>query len=230
MNSPAPMLTIDGPSGVGKGAVAARVARRLEWNTLDSGAVYRVVAMFALDRGLEPADEAGLVDLCGNLPVSFIPDDDGIAVLIDGEPAGERLRSENVSRMASRVAAVPAVRAALLDLQRSFRKPPGTVADGRDMGTVVFPDATIKVFLDASVAERARRRYKQLKRKGESVNFARLFQDLESRDRRDRERAVSPTVPARDAVIIDTTHLDLETVVGRVLDLVNERLGDRKAY
>lgn len=223
-----PVLTIDGPSGVGKGSVSARVALRLGWRVLDSGALYRAVALFALERDIDPDDEAGLEAICDGLPVYFVAQADGIAVLLDGEPVAARLRCEQVSEMASRVAALPAVRAALMGLQRSFREFPGLVADGRDMGTVVFPDAPIKVFLDASVAERARRRYKQLKEKGESVNFARLFQDLEARDRRDRERAVSPALPAGDAVVMDTTRLDLDSVVERVLDLVSERLGEGK--
>jgi CMP/dCMP kinase len=219
-----PVLTIDGPSGAGKGAVSARVATSLGWRVLDSGAVYRSVAAAALDRGLDPDDESGLVNLCGNLDLSFSAGQDGIAVCLDGQPVEEKLRTEEVSAMSSKVAALPAVRSALLDLQRSFRCPPGLVADGRDMGTVVFPDATIKVFLDASVEERANRRYKQLKDKGENVKFLRLFRDIEARDRRDRERAVSPTVAADDAVVIDSTTLTLEQVVENVLSEVRRRI------
>jgi len=219
-----PVLTIDGPSGAGKGAVSAIVAERLGWHLLDSGAVYRAVALAALDQDIDPEDEPALVALCRNLDLQFRPGCDGIAVVLDGRPVGDRLRSEAVSVMASRVASRPAVRKALLGLQRQFRREPGLVADGRDMGTVVFPDAPIKVFLDAGVEERARRRYKQLKEKGESVKFSRLFRDLEERDRRDRERSVSPTVPAPDAVVIDSTELALDQVVGRLLDLVAERL------
>ena len=218
-----PVLTIDGPSGVGKGSVSARVARELGWHVLDSGAVYRAVAAAALDEGLDPDDEAGLVGLCESLNLDFEAGDDGILVRLDGEAIDERLRTEQVSSMSSKVAALPAVRAALLDLQRSFRRLPGLIADGRDMGTVVFPDAPIKVFLDASVEERANRRYKQLKDKGENVKFLRLFRDLEARDRRDRERAVSPTVAADDAVVIDSTRLSLDQVVERVVDEVRRR-------
>jgi cytidylate kinase len=220
----APVLTIDGPSGAGKGAVSARVAIRLGWNVLDSGAVYRSVAAAALDRGLDEADEAALLDLCGNLPLSFQASDSGIAVILDGRSVDTRLRSEEVSVMSSKVAALPSVREALLDLQRSYRRHPGLVADGRDMGTVVFPDAPIKIFLDASVEERAKRRHKQLKEKGENVTFLRLFRDLEERDRRDRERAVSPTVAATDAVVVDSTHLSLDEVVERVVDIAQARL------
>ena len=200
------------------------MATSLGWRVLDSGAVYRSVAAAALDRGLEPDDEPGLVNLCGNLDLSFSAGLDGIAVCLDGQPVDEKLRTEEVSSMSSKVAALPAVRSALLDLQRDFRRSPGLVADGRDMGTVVFPDATIKVFLDASVEERANRRYKQLKEKGENVKFLRLFRDIEARDRRDRERAVSPTVAADDAVVIDSTSLTLEQVVENVLSEVRRRI------
>jgi CMP/dCMP kinase len=220
----APVLAIDGPSGAGKGAVSARVATRLGWHVLDSGAVYRSVAAAALDRGLSDQDESGLLELCANLNLSFSAGVDGISVSLDGQPVGQRLRAEEVSVMSSKVAALPAVRAALLDIQRSFRRLPGLVADGRDMGTVVFPDAQIKIFLDASVEERAKRRHKQLKEKGENVIFLRLFRDLEERDRRDRERAVSPTVPADDAVVVDSTHLSLDEVVDRVVTVALEKL------
>lgn len=219
----APILTIDGPSGAGKGAVSAIVADRLGWHLLDSGAVYRAVALAAIKGGVDPEDDAALVALCENLDLRFRSGEDGIAVFLDGNAVDERLRSEEASVMASRVASRPPVRRALLGLQREFRRFPGLVADGRDMGTVVFPDATVKVFLDASVAERARRRHKQLKEKGESVKFSRLFHDLAERDRRDRERAVSPTVPAPDAVVLDSTELALEQVVERILDMVAER-------
>ncbi|RFF30909.1 (d)CMP kinase [Wenzhouxiangella sediminis] len=221
-DSSVPVLTIDGPSGAGKGAVSAIVAERLGWHLLDSGAVYRAVALAALDRRVDPEDDLALVSLCENLDLQFQSSEDGIAVLLEGRPVDERLRSEAVSVMASRVASRPAVRRALLGLQQQFRRPPGLVADGRDMGTVVFPDAPVKVFLDASVEERARRRHKQLKEKGESVKFSRLFHDLAERDRRDRERAVSPTVPAPDAAVIDSTELTLEQVVERILDLAAE--------
>lgn len=221
----APVLTIDGPSGAGKGAVSALVAERLGWHLLDSGAVYRAVALAAIDRDVDPEDDAALAALCENLDLQFRSGEDGIAVLLDDRPVDERLRSEAVSTMASRVASRPAVRQALLGLQRGFRRAPGLVADGRDMGTVVFSDAPVKVFLDASVAERTHRRHKQLKEKGESVKFSRLFHDLAERDRRDRERAVSPTVPAPDATVIDSTELALEQVVERILDLVAERPG-----
>ncbi len=224
----APVLTIDGPSGAGKGAVSARVAETLGWHLLDSGAVYRAVAVAVLDAGVDPADESAVVALCEGLDLDFAAGEDGISVLLDGRPVDQRLRAEEVSVMASRVAALPEVRRALLELQRRFRHSPGLVADGRDMGTVVFQDAPIKVFLVASVEERANRRYKQLKKKGESVKFLRLFRDLEERDRRDRERDVSPTVPANDAVVIDSTDMGLDDVVEKVLKLVRQRTGSER--
>jgi len=220
----APVLTIDGPSGAGKGAASACVAEALGWHLLDSGAVYRSVAVAALDRGVAVDDEAALVRLSADLDLAFQSGADGIEVVLDGRSVDERLRSEEVSVASSRVAAIPAVRKALLDLQRSFRRWPGLVADGRDMGTIVFADAPVKVFLHASVEERARRRYKQLKDKGESVIFSRLFRDLEERDRRDRERAVAPTVPAADAEVIDSTSMPLAAVVERILEIVRKRL------
>jgi len=220
-----PVLAVDGPSGAGKGAVSAALARRLGWHVLDSGAVYRALALAALDAGISAADEAALLRLAERMPLSFAAGDDGIDVFLDGRDIGARLRTEAVSVMASKVASRPAVRGALLDAQRRCRKPPGLVADGRDMGTVVFPDAALKIFLEASVAERASRRYKQLKEKGESVILSRLFRDMQERDRRDRERAVSPTVPADDAIVVDSTDLPLDAVVERIETLVRRRTG-----
>jgi cytidylate kinase len=219
----APVLTIDGPSGAGKGAVSAAIARRLGWNVLDSGAVYRAVALASLQRSIDAMDESALVELARTLLLGFEPGDDGIEVVLDDKPVGGLLRSEEVSVRASRVAAIPAVRDALLDLQRGARRAPGLVADGRDMGTVVFPDAELKIFLDASVEERANRRYKQLKEKGESVMLSRLFRDMQERDRRDRERAVAPTVPASDAVVVDSTVLSLDQVIDRIESLACQR-------
>ena len=221
-----PVLAIDGPSGAGKGAVSAAIARRMGWNLLDSGAVYRALALASLERSVAAEDEDGLVALAAALQLDFVPGEDGIEAVLDGRPVGEMLRGENVSLQASRIAAIPAVRAALLDLQRSARRPPGLVADGRDMGTIVFPDAELKIFLDASVEERAERRYKQLKAKGESVILSRLFRDMQERDRRDRERAVAPTVPAADAVVVDSTRLSLDQVIERVAELARQRFGD----
>jgi len=222
-----PVLTIDGPSGAGKGAVSAASARQLGWNVLDSGAVYRSVALAALERGVREDDAAGLVELTSDVDLTFRAGADGIEVYLDDREVGDSLRTESVSVMASRVASIPAVRDALLSLQRGYRKAPGLVADGRDMGTIVFPDASLKVFLEASVEERAKRRYKQLKEKGESVMLPRLFRDMQARDRRDRERSVAPTVPASDAVVVDSTHLSREQVVEHVVGLARQRFGDR---
>lgn len=222
-----PVLAIDGPSGAGKGAVSAAVARRLGWNALDSGAVYRSVALAALERDVSADDEAALVELTRNVHLTFRAGEGGIDVYLDDRDVGDSLRTEAVSVMASRVAAIPAVRAELLELQRACRAMPGLVADGRDMGTIVFPDAELKVFLEASVEERAKRRYKQLKEKGESVMLSRLFRDMQARDRRDRERAVAPTVPASDAVVVDSTHLSLEQVIEHVVGLARQRFGDQ---
>ncbi|MDX1625761.1 MAG: (d)CMP kinase [Wenzhouxiangellaceae bacterium] len=224
MDLSVPVLTIDGPSGAGKGAVSARVAAELGWHLLDSGAVYRAVALKVLREGVDAADEDAVVALSRGLDLGFRPGVDGIEVLLDGAPVGESLRGEKVSAAASRVAALPAVREAVLDVQQRCRRAPGLVADGRDMGTVVFPDAPVKVFLQASVEERAKRRYKQLKEKGENVILSRLFQDMLDRDRRDRERAVSPTVPAPDAIVIDSTEMSLDAVVEQILGQVRARL------
>ncbi|MGM0657184.1 MAG: (d)CMP kinase [Pseudomonadota bacterium] len=221
-----PVLTIDGPSGAGKGAVSAAVARTLDWHALDSGAVYRSIALAALERAVAPEDESALVALARSVHLTFRAGADGIDVYLDDRDVGDSLRTEAVSVMASRVAAIPAVRAALLELQRAYRRRPGLVADGRDMGTIVFPDAGLKVFLEASVEERAKRRYKQLKEKGESVMLSRLFRDMQARDRRDRERAVAPTVPATDAVVVDSTRLSLKEVVEHVVGLARQRFGD----
>ena len=218
-----PVLTMDGPSGAGKGAVSAALARRIEWHALDSGAVYRSVALAALERQVAPENDSALVSLTRSIHLAFRPGRDGIGIYLDGRDVGDSLRTEAVSLMASKVAAVPEVRTALLELQRSYRQRPGLVADGRDMGTIVFPDAGLKVFLHASVEERANRRYKQLKEKGESVILSRLFRDMQARDRRDRERAVAPTVPAADAVVVDSTRMSLHEVVEHVVGLARHR-------
>ena len=220
-----PVITIDGPSGVGKGAVSAALADALGWHLLDSGAVYRAVAWVALEQGIEPTDEVRLAAVCEDMDLKFESCGSDIAVLIDGVSVGEQLRSEPVGQMASKVAAIPAVRRALLDLQYDFRQSPGLIADGRDMGTVVFPDAQAKIFLTASAHERATRRFKQLKEKGEDVIFDSLFSEIAERDRRDRERAVSPTVPADDAKVIDSTDMSLEQVISESKAYVELKLG-----
>lgn len=220
----APVLTIDGPSGSGKGTVAGQVAARLGWGLLDSGALYRLVALAALDAGVSADDDEGLVRLGRDMEVSFPVDAQGRhQVCLAGRPVDNRLRTDPVSDMASRVAAVPAVRQALVERQRAFRRPPGLVADGRDMGTVIFQDAPLKIFLTAGVEERARRRYKQLSEKGENVTLGGLFREIEARDARDRQRSVAPLRPAEDAIEIDSTCLSVEQVVERIVSLARQR-------
>ncbi len=221
-----PVLTIDGPSGSGKGTIARRVAGALGFHLLDSGALYRLVALAARRDDISPDDLAGLERIAREMDVSFGTDAaDGDAVRLDGEEVGPLLRTEECGRLASRVAALPAVRRALKARQRDFRRPPGLVADGRDMGTEIFPDAGLKIFLTASAEERARRRYKQLKGKGIGVSLAALSRDIAERDRRDTERSVAPLVPADDAVVIDSTTMDIESVTAAVLELARAKLG-----
>ena len=221
--NPAPVLCIDGPSGSGKGTVARRVAEALGWGYLDSGALYRLVALAAGQAGISLDDEAGLARLAAGLPVRF--ESGGERVWLGEREVLDELRTEACGDRASRVAALPAVREALKDLQRGFARPPGLVADGRDMGTVIFPKAPLKVFLTASAEERARRRYKQLKDKGFDVNLAALFEEVTARDRRDAERAVAPLRPAEDARVIDSTSMAIDETVAEVLEEVRRGLG-----
>lgn len=219
-----PVIAIDGPSGSGKGTVSRLLAQRLGWHLLDSGALYRLVALAGIARGLAPQDEAGHGAVAAGLDVRFEVDGAGEErVILDGRDVTGELRSETTGSAASRVAAMPAVRAALVDRQRGFAMEPGLVADGRDMGSVVFPDAALKVFLTASAAVRAERRYKQLKEKGIRATVATLFRELEARDARDAARAVSPLVPAPDAVQVDSSDLTIDEVVSRILGWWRER-------
>jgi CMP/dCMP kinase len=215
----APVIAIDGPSGSGKGTLCQTLARRLGWHLLDSGALYRLVGMAADKRGIALDDEAAVAALAAKLDVAFVPGAEGepTRVLLDGEDVSGDLRTEVTGRLASQVAVLAAVRAALLQRQRDFAQAPGLVADGRDMGTVVFPEAELKVFLTASAEERAERRYKQLKAKGESVNLATLLEDIRLRDKRDSERELAPLKPADDAVLLDSTGLGIDEVFERVL-------------
>jgi cytidylate kinase len=204
--------------------VCALLAARLGWHLLDSGALYRVVGLAADRSGLDFGDAEALGRLAQRLPVTFREAvGQELRVLLDGEDVTDAIRSEACGDLASQVAAVPAVRAGLLALQRSFRRAPGLIADGRDMGTVVFPDAELKLFLTASMEERARRRHKQLKEKGNSVNLAQLLEDIARRDARDAARSVSPLKPASDAVVLDTTALSISGVEQRVLEILRER-------
>ena len=218
------VVTIDGPGGSGKGRVGRRVADRLGWHLLDSGALYRLVALAALDAGLPQDDEPGHARLALDLNVTFSTDAAGAeVVLLAGKDVTTRLRTEAAGMAASLVAAMPLVRTALLDRQRVFARPPGLVADGRDMGTVVFPNAQLKIYLTASAEERARRRHNQLKEKGLDVSLAALSQEIRERDHRDSARAVAPLRPAEDAVVIDSTGIPIEGVVDAVLALVGQR-------
>ena len=222
--SDAPVIAVDGPSGSGKGTLAVRLARALEWQLLDSGALYRVVAWSALSAATPLDDGDALAALARRLQIRFeIAREDNVIVWVDGADASRAIRDESVSIAASRVAALPPVRAALLDTQHAFRRKPGLVADGRDMGTVVFVDAPLKVFLDASAEERARRRYKQLKDKDLGVSLRALLESIRERDERDRSRAVSPLKPASDAVVIDSSSLSIDAVFEHVWQLARQR-------
>ncbi len=220
-----PVLCLDGPGGVGKGTICLLVAKTLGWHILDSGSLYRLTALKAFQQGLLDTDtlnEPALAALAEQLDVEYREVHGELEIYLDNEEVSALIRTEDAGSRASIVAAIPAVRTALLSRQRAFSRPPGLVADGRDMGTVVFPQAETKIFLTASVDERARRRYKQLKEKGIDVNLADLIEDLRIRDERDMKRATAPLKPADDAIIIDTTEISIDEVCQRVLQAVRE--------
>jgi cytidylate kinase len=219
-----PVITVDGPSGAGKGTISHLLAEALGWHFLDSGALYRVVGQACLIEGISWEDHVAVAELARDLDVCFATSASG-EVMVDykGEDVSRAIRTEEGGRGASTVAAIPAVRTALLARQRDFLRPPGLVADGRDMGTVVFADAPLKFFLTASAEERAQRRYEQLIAKGESVNLPRLLGDIQERDARDSGRAISPLVPAEDAIVIDSSAISIEQVFDRVMVKVLER-------
>jgi cytidylate kinase len=219
-----PVITIDGPSGSGKGTISRMLARELGFHFLDSGALYRLLALAANRRGVLLDDEAALAVLCGELDIRFPASGEDEIVLLDGEEVTQEIRTEAAGGGASRVAALPAVRAALLKRQRDFRAAPGLVADGRDMGTVVFPDAQAKFFLTASSEERAERRYKQLKEMGIEVSFQDVLADIQARDARDAGRSVAPLQAAPDALQVDTSDLDIAATMVRVRELLKKRL------
>lgn len=216
----APVLTIDGPSGSGKGTLAQRMAAKLGWHYLDSGALYRVLAQAALQADIDLADESALATIAASLPVTFQITQDTLTVLLNGQDVSLLIRSEQAGNAASKVAAIPSVRTALLQRQRDFRQAPGLVTDGRDMGTVVFPDAPYKVYLTASAEVRASRRYKQLKEKGIDSNLSDLIAEITERDERDQQREVAPLRPAADAIILDSTALGVDAVFQRVSELI----------
>ncbi len=214
-----PVLTIDGPSGAGKGTISRAVAKKLGWNYLDSGSIYRSLAIAALKQQVELENEAAVVDIAQTMVLEFTCDDE-LVVRLDGEDITANLSLESTGNAASIVAVLPAVRQVLLQKQKDFRVLPGLVADGRDMGTVVFPDAEYKVFLTASAVERAKRRHKQLIEKGIDANLAQITNEIEGRDRRDMERKTAPLAMANDALYIDSSNMTLDAVIKEVLNLI----------
>ncbi|MCW8092404.1 (d)CMP kinase [Alteromonas sp. ASW11-130] len=221
---PTPIVTVDGPSGAGKGTLSSLLAKQLDWHFLDSGAIYRVLAMATLHHDLPCNDEDSIVPLATGLDVSFEANGESSRIILEGEDVTDDIRTERVGGVASQIAALPRVREALLRRQRAFQQAPGLVADGRDMGTVVFPDAAVKLFLTASAEARAERRYGQLKAKGMDVNIARLLTDIKARDERDSNRSVAPLTPAEDAVVIDSTHLNINQVFEKAMEIITSRL------
>jgi len=223
-----PVIAVDGPSGTGKGTVCSHLANWLSWNFLDSGALYRILAVAAEKHHLETNNEAAIAELAESLDVVFLRPEPGkdVTVIYEGSDISHEIRTEECGNSASQIAALPEVRSALLERQRKFRQLPGLVADGRDMGTVVFADAPLKIYLIATAAERAKRRYKQLKQKGFSVNLPRLTADIAERDTRDSQRTISPLKPADDAIVVDTTTLEISAVIQKIEKLVRETLPD----
>lgn len=223
MNSKAPVITLDGPGGVGKGTVSGLLARRFGWHYLDSGALYRLTALAAKNHGVDFDNESALAVIAEHLDIRFQQNGDALCILLEGDDVTRQIRTEEVGSNASRVAAFGRVREALLKRQRAFRTEPGLIADGRDMGTVVFPEANLKIFMTASADERARRRFKQLRDSGASADYDRVLADIIERDERDSSRAIAPLKPADDAVVIDTSERSIDQVMDTVLALVADR-------
>lgn len=218
------IITVDGPSGAGKGTLCYALAEKLGFALLDSGAIYRVTALAALKRHADLTNEAELAELARHLDIQFVPKNGEVNVLLGGMDVSHLIRTQEVADAASKVAVFPQVRAALLQLQQDFAKNDGLIADGRDMGTVVFPDAQVKLFLDASAEERAKRRYNQLQNKGISGNFAQILAEIKERDLRDRNRAVAPLKPAEDAFLLDSTTLSIDEVICQALSYIQQRI------
>lgn len=221
-----PVITIDGPSGSGKGTIAFRLAQKLEWPILDSGAIYRVLGLAAHRAGIASTNINELVKLTRDLPLTFVTEQSSneVVAYLDGEPVGDAIRTDEAGQRASEVAVIPEVRSALLARQRDFQQPPGLIADGRDMGTVVFPDADAKIFLTASAETRAERRFNQLKQKGISASLCALLESIKERDERDRTRTVAPLVPAAGAFVVDSSTLSIDEVFSQVYEYSMKKL------
>ncbi|WP_159651679.1 (d)CMP kinase [Vibrio atypicus] len=224
MSSHTPVVTVDGPSGAGKGTLCMLISKQLGFHLLDSGAIYRVLALAAIHHGVDLESEDALVPLATHLDVQFVAEGELVKVILEGEDVSGELRKEETGMAASKVAALPRVREALLRRQRAFAEGVGLVADGRDMGTVVFPQAEVKIFLDASAEERATRRLKQLQGKGLDVKFDDLLREIQERDDRDRNRPVAPLRPAEDALLLDSTTMSIDEVVEKALQYIESKL------
>ncbi len=223
MQESVPVITIDGPSGAGKGTVCRLLASKLGWEILDSGAIYRVLALASIHHQVDPSDEESLIPLAAHLDVQFLSAENTSKIILEGEEVTLSIRNEEVGGVASQIAALPRVREALLRRQRAFKQLPGLIADGRDMGTVVFPEAEVKVFLTASAEERADRRFKELKEKGHDVKIGDLLSDIKARDERDMNRSVAPMVPAEDAICIDSTSLSPQEVYEQLIQVIEKK-------
>ena len=217
------IITVDGPSGAGKGTLCHALAEKLKADFLDSGAIYRIAALAAVKKGISLDDEVALAQLGRQLDIRFEPKNGEVNVILDGENVGDQIRTAEAGQNASKVATLPQVRAALLQRQRDFASANGLVADGRDMGTVVFPNAQVKLFLDASAEERTKRRVKQLQEKGFNANFDDILAEIKERDFRDRNREVAPLVPAADALLLDSTHLSIDEVIAQALAYISSK-------